>query len=153
MNKLTRFSIVAMLSLQSSIYTERKPTKGLVQEQRNAPEQLEIQVVEVNKLGKSRSECREYSFLIFCKGYDEEFSIAITAIVQKALKSSSNTKVGDTIMIEYTHKNNYNPPPGARPIPVLAKGKKYPAYLSKEGNKFAPTLGYWSFRDAKPLVK
>ncbi|KGE70815.1 hypothetical protein [Spirochaeta lutea] len=74
----------------------------------------------------------------------------LTARVDRVHRSASRLNPGDEITITYEH---YRPPrgwSGPRPIPVLAKGAGYPAYLSwdSEANLYRPAARGWSFETA-----
>jgi hypothetical protein len=73
--------------------------------------------------------------------------ITVTARVIAVSRSVSGIAVGDTITIRYQH---FNPPRGwvgPRPIPILRRGARYPAYLSWDATEgtFRPAARGASF--------
>ncbi len=63
--------------------------------------------------------------------FRREKPVTVTATILEVYRSSRDISAGDTIEIRYM---NYRPPRhwvGPRPIPVLARGERYHAFLSR----------------------
>lgn len=77
-----------------------------------------------------------------------KIAVTVEASVLAVERSKDGVKKGDKITIKYTHidttviKNWAGP----RPIPILAKGGVYPAFLKKDGKVFTPVAHGESFR-------
>lgn len=80
--------------------------------QKNAPEYLNLQILSVKTEKAS-----------------ESINVEIEAKVMAVHQSKSQVKPGDVIHLHYVH--NTKPLVGPRPIPILEKGKVYPAFLTK----------------------
>jgi hypothetical protein len=97
--------------------------------QAKAPEQLEIEIVAVNKR-------RRLSL--------SEFKITATAKIVKVNKTAAGLEAGSEVTIRYSVPTK--PIPGAPP-PVVQKGKRYAAFLRKVdgAEHFQPAAASGSF--------
>jgi hypothetical protein len=127
-------SIIIFLFLISFIYPglfAELPPDAYRKMQDNAPEYLEIQIFKVNK---------------------KNDLITVDARIDKVFRTECSLKPGVAITIKYEHIRSKLFIPGPRPIPILKKGKTYPAFLKKEKGKdfFSPAARGASF---DPLVE
>jgi hypothetical protein len=74
-------------------------------------------------------------------------AVKVVARVDKAERTKSGLREGDTIQIRYTRRDRKPPMPGPSELPLLSKGQTYPAFLRQDGkNKgYAPAAGGRSF--------
>ncbi|HZS06548.1 MAG TPA: hypothetical protein VFD58_17050 [Blastocatellia bacterium] len=89
------------------------PPYAYQQMQKAAPEYLEIEVRSV-RTGRASD------------GIEVEVEAAVTGV----RRSASHLRQGAVIRIRYVHDTRHLIGPG--PIPVLEKGKKYPAFLRRD---------------------
>ncbi|MDG1071843.1 MAG: hypothetical protein P8P32_09545 [Akkermansiaceae bacterium] len=122
-------SLFAFLLIPAQAELSPKSYRNL---QAKAPEVLQIQL-------KARKSSR-LSLLNFSRDRNERLEATVLSVT----RSKSGLKAGDKIVITYQHRKSRGP--GPRPIPKLANGGKYPAWLSKtaEGT-YSPAARGFSF--------
>lgn len=101
--------------------------------QREAPEDLRIEVVDVHERRVGERE--------------REFDIKVEAKVLRIHRSEARIHEGDVIRINYVHHRRGRPAPGPGEPPILQRGKAYPAFLAKvRGERhYRPYAGTYSF--------
>lgn len=126
---LASFAPAGRAELPPSVYKGR---------QEKAPESLVIRVLSV------RTEESDEPQLI-------RLAVTLEARVERVNRSRSGLKRGDVIRIRYEHRRYREPRAGPSEVPVLEKGRAYPAYLSKSGRgrEYAPAAGGYSFSEVK----
>ncbi len=130
--RMKKVAIIALLLLLSALcYGEIHP-KYYQQDQENADEALIIRVTKVRK-----------GCCFACRNQ----KVRIHAEVLSVERSRSGLEKGSTITIRYNH---FNPPRkwvGPRPVPILKKGKEYPAFLNrmKDEEYYVPAARGYSF--------
>lgn len=105
--------------------------------QETAPEHLEIQVTKVNR---------------GLRVFGGNQPVTVTAVVREVRQSQTGLQVGQTIRIQYTHFKPNRRWVGPRPIPLLEKGRTYPAFLSWSDDEqvYRPAARGASF---EPLIR
>jgi hypothetical protein len=73
----------------------------------------------------------------------------IEAEVKKIERSATKLVPGAIIKIVYSRIEHSQPIVGPSEIPVLKEGQIYPAYLSHEGETYAPAAGGYSFETVR----
>lgn len=109
--------------------------KYYLEDQANAPEYIEVRVLDVDK-----------EWCLFCP----ERKIGVKARVTAVHRSVSGLEVGEVININY---KLFKPPKkwvGPRPLPLLKEKKNYPAFLQRVPGKskrkrFKPAARGYSF--------
>lgn len=127
---MKRFFIVCLFLISSifilpELFAELPP-HAYRKMQNNAPEYLEIYILNVKK--------------------KNDF-ITVDTHIQKVFRTECKLMPGASITIKYEHIGSNLDRPGPRPIPILEKGKTYPAFLKKEKVKdyFSPAAMGASF--------
>lgn len=100
--------------------------------QQNSPERLEIEVLRVDRP-------------LFSFG--TEIEVTANARVVTVHSSLTRLQPGDSITVRYTHNRPRRGWVGPRPIPIIERGRRYPAYLewSSELNCYTPAARGASF--------
>jgi hypothetical protein len=75
--------------------------------------------------------------------------VMIEAEVEKVERSATKLVPGAIIKIVYGRTEYSQPIAGPSEIPVLKEGQVYPAYLSHEGETYAPAAGGYSFETVR----
>lgn len=105
--------------------------------QKKAPEFVNIRVTGVKKSVKDLKD-------------KIETSVTATAVVEKVIRSKRGLKPKQTITIRYVHTEHKEGWAGPSPVPLLKKGERVPAYLTKHVQGFyAPAAGGYSFETVK----
>jgi hypothetical protein len=104
--------------------------------QKDAPEFVKIKVVSVKTSVKETAEAKI-------------ISVVVEAKVLKVERSKSDLEKGDSIRIKYTHHVDKEPVPGPSEVPIVKKGKVYPAFLKKKGKIYTPAAGGSTFQVVK----
>jgi len=102
--------------------------------QRDAPEELRIEVLDVRERPLRERE--------------REFEIVVDAKVRRINRTAARIRDGEVIKITYIRHRRERPLPGPGEPPLLERGKSYPAFLMKvEGERrmFKPAAGSFSF--------
>lgn len=89
------------------------------------------------------------------ESYGKRIEVTVEAVVEKVVRSRTALRTGDLIRIQYVHTRNKEVREGAGEVPILVKGKTYPAYLT--GGDFAdekekgyfPAAGSFTFREIR----
>jgi|SRR5581483_2204756 len=100
--------------------------------QREAPELLTIEVLAV------KTEAKAFKDTVYV-------NVTAEARVRKVQRSKSQLQEGAVISIAYVHRQRKVPVDGPSEIPILAKGKVYPAYLEKKRDGYEPAARGHSF--------
>ena len=126
---------LTLLLLAAAVGAELPPS-AYRERQQNAPEHLEIQVLSVStrktdEPGRVRTDVRA------------------EAKVERVRRSASGLESGDVIRIRYDHTRHKEPIAGPSEVPILERGRRGPAFLSKDpkSRTYLPAAGGYSFRD------
>jgi len=103
-----------------------------IEDQKNAQEYLRIEVQQVSK---------DWCFV--CSSRD----IRVTAKVIEVMRTGNNITPGTTIELRYRYTAPSRGRVGPGTLPLLEKGRIYPAFLNKTGNGsfYIPAAGPYSF--------
>ena len=129
---LRRILAVAIVFIALTEVRSELPPWVYKERQDKAPEALVIKVRSV----KTR-ETKEP------KVTRSEFTIEVA--VEKVERSATKLAPGAIIKIVYARNEHAQPIAGPSEIPILKEGQTYPAYLSREGEIYAPAAGGYSF--------
>ena len=132
---------VVLLLLVSSLATAVKaelPPYVYKEWQQKAPESLVIKILSV------KTEETDEPRLA-------RVAVTLEARVERVSRSRSGLKPGEVIRIRYEHRRHKEPLAGPSEVPVLKKGRSYPAYLKRGEMKgeYTPAAGGYSFREVK----
>lgn len=108
-----------------------------VEYQMHAQEYLKIEVLEISK-----------DWCFFCSNRD----IRVTAKVTEVFRTRNSIRPGDTIELQYRYTSPVRGRMGPGTVPLLEKGKIYPAFLDKteNGSFYKPAAGEYSFMPLRP---
>jgi hypothetical protein len=73
-------------------------------------------------------------------------AVVATLEVIEVARSATGLKPGDRIAVRYDTRVGSRIP-GPSPIPVLTRGAESAAWLTRQGETYAPAAGGWSFRE------
>jgi len=138
MGKIAHYTVAALMLLLVPFFAHGEiELKYYQEDQANAPEYIEIKVLDVDK-----------EWCLFCP----EREIRIKARVLTVHRSASDLQKGEIIKIVYMR---FKPPKkwaGPRPLPLLKEKRNYPAFLKrvirkkkKKRKLFKPAARGYSF--------
>ena len=138
--RLRVFLVVILLSVPALYGLGEIAPEYYAEMQRNAPEYLGIRVAKIRRG-------------VGLRIIGAAVPVTVVAEVVDVARTGTDVQAGQTIRIRYEHFRPRRGWAGPRPIPLLEKGRRYPAFLtwSEDESAYVPAARGASFEAPIPL--
>lgn len=130
--------VLAAFLLAANVAFAELPPYVYIERQKKAPEALTIRVLSVRT--------RETDGEQF-----KTIAVTVRARVLKVQRTATKLRRNSEIEIQYVHREHKVPIAGPSEVPILDRGREYPAFLVKDGKarSYSPAAGGWTFARAE----